>query len=187
LKELIIWLAVLVVGIVGVPIVGGLFTVAVHRWLPLREGEVRPSSSYLGCGVLGIAAGLFFGGLAAASLAVNPTAPFGVLLGLGFMFFGIPMVWWWSVWRLRLDGDQLHLRYGFGRSRTTAWSGLRVVQGRYWRNQVVLRFENARPIMVSAEAEGLGVLLDAAWKRSVPFKDFDRFLKAGKIVFPTET
>ena len=186
MRELIFGFAVLVVGIVGVPIVGGLFTVAVHRWLPLREDEVRPSSSYLGCGVLGIAAGLFFGGLVAASLAVNPTAPFGVLLGLGFMFFGIPMVWWWSVWRLRLDGDQLHLRYGFGRSRTTAWSGLRVVQGRYWRNQVVLRFENARPIMVSAEAEGLGVLLEAACKRSVPFKDFDRFLKAGTMVFPTE-
>lgn len=186
MRSLVFGLVVLIVGVVGFPVIGVLFTAAVNRWLPPRVGEVRPNTSFLGCGVLGVVVGLLFGGLAASSLSVNPTAPISVLLGLAFLLFGVPMVWWWSVWRLRIAGDQLHFQPGFGRSRTVAWSDLRVVEGRYWRSQVVLRFGAARPITVSAQSEGLGLLLEGAWKRSVPLKGFERFLKAGTMAFPAE-
>ena len=186
MSNLIFGLVTLVALGVGVPVISFLFNKTVHRWLPLRDNEVRPNISFLGCGVLGIVAGLMFGGLAAWSLGVNPTAPIGVLLGAAFLLFATPMLWLWSKWRLRFDGNHLHFTPQFGRSRTVAWSNLVAIEGRYWRSQIVLRFLDARSITISTHSEGLGALLDGAWKRSVPFKGFDLFLKAGTIAFPTE-
>jgi hypothetical protein len=185
-NSLIFGLVVLVVLGVGVPVIGFLFSRAVRRWIPLRAGEVRPNLGLLGCGVLCVFAGVTFGGLAASSLGVNPTAPVGVLLGMAFLLFAAPLIWWWSTWRLRSEGEQLHFRPAIGRSRSVAWADLQGIEGQYGRGRILLRFGDAPPIAIPIYCEGTGVLLDAAWKRSVPFKGFEPFLKTGMIMLPKE-
>jgi hypothetical protein len=167
-------LAVLLVTALG-------FRLAMARWLPRPDGEIRPAHTVLGCGLFAIGAGLIFGWLAFLQVE-QPNTLYAVAAGFGAL--GTWLVLRWARVRVWIEADALRVRPFLGSERRIVWAVVSGVRGRYWRDQWVIESVQGRPFTLSCKLEGVEALLEEAWARGIALRDFEPFMKAGKLILP---
>jgi hypothetical protein len=170
----------------GLVFSGRVFNMLVDRWLPVAPDEVRPARSNLGCG-LGAAAfgaGLCGIGLFGQWVWGDPTWIAALMWAPVFLIPGLMMVGWWASRRIWVGSEGLQTRSWRGVRRAFGWSEVTRIRGRYWFDLVVVEMTTGKPIRLHAQSEGLEALFDMAWRRSIPFENFEPFVKAGRMVLP---
>jgi hypothetical protein len=140
----------------------------------------------LGCG-LGAAAfgaGLCGIGLFGQWVWGDPTWIAALMWAPVFLIPGLLMVGWWASRRIWVGSEGLQTRSWRGVRRAFGWSEVTRIRGRYWFDLVVVEMTTGKPIRLHAQSEGLEALFDMAWRRSIPFENFEPFVKAGRMVLP---
>jgi hypothetical protein len=156
------------------------------RAWPAKDGEVRLPRFTFGYALFVLTVGVWLVAYG-AYLQIVRLDPTGVV-PIGFALLFVPpaglVLWRWLRWRLWVEAAGIRQRRWLAASRFLDWSQIVRIRGRYFGLKLIVETAGKDKITVPLGSEGVVGLLDAAWSRSVPLVDFERFEKRGYLQLP---
>lgn len=156
------------------------------RAWPAKEGEVRLPRFTFGYALFVLTVGVWLVayGTFLQIVRLDPTGVVPIVFASLFIPPASLVLWRWLRWRLWVDAAGIRQRRWLRASRFFDWSQIVRIRGRYFGLKLVVETASKDTIIMPLQSEGVIGLLDAAFSRSVPLVDFERFEKRGFLRLP---